>query len=454
MNGKKIVVDSGKEKMPKWFPFAWSTRGVSLSLNIILVGYLTYYCTDMLGMSAIAIGTLLVASKLIDGFTDLAVGFIVEKTHSRLGKGRPYELFIVLTWIFTILLFTVPNLGVKAQYFYIFIMYMLVNSISITFLNGAETVYLVNSVNDGQDRIKVISISGSIVMIVAIVVNIILPQVISGIGSTRQGWTTIMICFGIPLIFIGLLRFFLCPELKDEEKAHKSEKQNLSIKEMFRLLIQNKYNWILMGIILCVNLINNMSLVTTYYFKYLIGNIGLASIPAMSSILTPFVILLFPALSKKAGTTKVLRGGILISVAGIVIRIAGGINMVTIVIGTALFTIGLMPITMLNQSYTIDAIDYGEWKNGKRIEGPLCSMASLSQKVGTALASGITGLVMGSAHYDGTATVQSGMALSAIAGLYNLCPLILLVITILLAFLWNLDSLMPQIRQDLATKNN
>lgn len=440
------------KKMPKWFPFAWSTRGISLSINIILVGYLTFYCTDMLGLGAASIGTLLLASKLVDGFTDLFAGFIVEKTHTKLGKGRPYELFIILTWIFTILMFTVPNVGTAAQYVYIFILYLLVNAISITFLNAAETVYLVNAVEDGQDRIKVISLTGSLIMICAIAINIVLPQIVNTIGAAKSGWTKIMLMFGIPLMLIGILRFLLCPEVQDTENESTDAKNSLSIKEMLGLMVRNKYNWILMGIIICVNLINNMSIVTTYYFKYIMGDISLASLPAMSSIATPFLILLFPKLSRKLGTTKVLRAGVIISIVGVGMRFLGNTNMITIVAGTALFTIGLMPITMMVQTYLIDTFDYGEWKNGKRIEGPLCSMTSFAQKVGTALASGITGIVMSGAGYNGTAAAQSSGALSAIVNLYNLCPLILLVITIVLTFCWNLDSLMPQIRKDLAER--
>ena len=55
------------------------------------------------------VGSLLLASKIIDAFTDLGFGYILDKTHTRWGKARPYEVFVVLMWAFTILMFNVPR---------------------------------------------------------------------------------------------------------------------------------------------------------------------------------------------------------------------------------------------------------------------------------------------------------------------------------------------------------
>lgn len=54
-----------------WYGFAWSSRGISAVINVVLIMQLTYFCTDMLGMSPAVIGTFLLAWKVIDAFTDL-----------------------------------------------------------------------------------------------------------------------------------------------------------------------------------------------------------------------------------------------------------------------------------------------------------------------------------------------------------------------------------------------
>ena len=105
-----------RQHMPFWFSLAWSSRGVANAINVILVGYVTFYCTDLLGLNALVVGGMLVASKIIDAFTDLGIGYIIDRTHTKWGKARPYEFFIVLEWLFTILLFTVPNDMKEGEY--------------------------------------------------------------------------------------------------------------------------------------------------------------------------------------------------------------------------------------------------------------------------------------------------------------------------------------------------
>lgn len=447
-----------KKRVPIGKQLAWTSRAISLSLNVVLMGYLTFYCTDMLGMPALGVGTLLLVSKLFDGFTDLIVGFIIEKTHTKLGKARPYELFILGLWLFTVLLFNVPqSMSLTGKYVYIFIMFLLANSICYTFVSGNEAVYLVRAFPNHDDQIQLLSVNGSIVMLIAIIFNIFFPQVVKA-ATTPGSWTRIALVMGIPLTILGLFRFIFVPEVvtdKEEASEGRSEagkKDSLSLGGMLKLVVRNKYSWLLVGMVIITNFISNMSAVTTYYFKYIVGDIGLQSLPAMANILTPFIILLFPVLSKKFGTTGVLRGGLVMSIIGLLIRAIGQTNVVTLVIGSALFTIGSMPITMMIAAYTAETMDYGEWKNGTRIEGPLNSIIAFSQKVGPALASGITGLIMGAAGYDGLAAEQSAAANTAIVTLYNWVPIALLVVAIILAMMWKLGSIMPTIQKELAER--
>ena len=87
--------------------FAWKSRDVSLSaINAIILGYMTLFRTDYLGMNAAVVGTLMMVSKVFDGISDLFIGFIIDNTHTRFGKARPYEFAIIAEWICTVLLFS------------------------------------------------------------------------------------------------------------------------------------------------------------------------------------------------------------------------------------------------------------------------------------------------------------------------------------------------------------
>ncbi len=454
---EKSVPFGAREKMPFWYSLAWSSRGISLAVNTMMLAYLTYYCTDMLGLNAIAVGTMLVISKVIDALTDISAGYIVEKTHSRFGKGRPYELFIILTWIFTVMLFSVPELGTTGKYIYVFIMYVLVNAICVTMLGAVDSVYMARAFTTDNNRMKAMSVNGSVVMIFAIVFNILFPQLLDALGGTKGGWTKMMLLIGVPLTFIGILRFLLVKEIVIDEAVADVEgktaaKQDVSLGKMFKLLIQNKYFFIVIGLMFLSSIAKNLNTATTYYFKYIMGDVGMMSIVGMTGVATPFILIFFPALSRKFGTTILLRGSAILGIIGILIRTVGGTNIATLFTGSLLFEVGLMPLTLMINAYLIDCMDYGEWKTGVRIEGPIASINNFAGKFGSAVASGFVGLVMGLAGYDGSLAVQSQSASNAIIGIYNFFPLALFVLLTILSFVYNMGKIRPQMKADLEAK--
>lgn len=444
------------EVLPGYLKWAWTSRGVSLAVNVLLIMQLTYFCTDMLGLAPTLVGGLLLASKLFDGFTDLMVGFIIDKTNTKFGKARPYEVCIVLVWLFTILLYSTPQMGVVGTSAYIFVLYTLVNSICATFLNGGDAVYLARSVRSEKNRVSLMAFNGSFVMLFSIVIGIAMPQLIAGLGTTRAGWTVIACSIGIPMGLIGMLRYFFVKEVAAppvEKNAAVSNSHNIPLKKGLSCVFQNKYIWILAGITFMTQLASNIgSSVNTYYFKYIVGDIGLGSLIGMTSLVTPFVIALFPLISRKIGTVKIMRIGAIIGVFGYVIRILGGTNIITLMLGTLLCSISILPVTMMISIYLIDCMDYGEWKTGVRVEGMLSSVNAFLSKLGSGIASGLVGIIMGMAGYSGVATVQSDLANSSIIALFNYVPLLLTIALLILAMSFNLDKLLPQVKKDLAAK--
>ena len=79
--------------------FAWQSRAVSSACCVVILGYLRIYCTDQLALSGTVIGIILLLSNVVDAVTDLTAGYLVDRTKSRLGKGRPYELCILGVWL-------------------------------------------------------------------------------------------------------------------------------------------------------------------------------------------------------------------------------------------------------------------------------------------------------------------------------------------------------------------
>ena len=120
---------------------AWSERigygtgGFAFNMiNGIIGSFLTIYFTSTVGLNAGIIATIFAISKVFDGISDVIVGRMVDRTKSKLGKGRSWLLRMCIPFgITTMLLFFVPqNFPEMAQYVYIFLMYNIVNAVCLT----------------------------------------------------------------------------------------------------------------------------------------------------------------------------------------------------------------------------------------------------------------------------------------------------------------------------------
>ena len=446
-----------REKMPLWFSLAWSTRGVSAALNVILVAYVSFYASDVLGLNVGIVGTMLLLSKVIDAFTDLGIGFIIDKTHTRWGKARPYEIFIILEWIFTYMLFTTPDIGTTGQYIWIFLMYVIINAICATALGGADAVYMARTFSTETNRIKAMSVNGVVVMLCSIIFNIVAPQFINNAGTSKAAWSQLALYMAVPLALIGILRFVFCKEIETEKTEEDGKTADntgkVSFKQTIGALTKNKFLFLLVGMMFITNIINNLGPAATYYFKYMVGDVGALSIANLTALITPVMLIIFPMLSRKLGTTKILQYAMVFGIVGMIIRTVGGTNMATILIGGGISSIAVLPISMMINTYLIDCMDYGEWKTGVRVEGMVASVTNFAGKVGAGAASGLLGLVMGLAGYDGSLAAQSSTANMAIIGMYNIFPLIMYVIMLVLALMYNMDKFRPQMKKDLAKKH-
>ena len=99
--------------------------------------FLLVYYTNVVGVSAGAAASIIAISKIFDGISDLAMGYIIDHTHSKWGKARPWiaRLCIPLA-VCTVLMFSVPSSFVgTVQLVYIFLTYNLVSTIFYTGIN-------------------------------------------------------------------------------------------------------------------------------------------------------------------------------------------------------------------------------------------------------------------------------------------------------------------------------
>lgn len=441
----------------------WSAKGIGTNVpNTLIVTYLSFYATDVLGMKAALVATILLLTKLFDGVTDLISGFIVDNTHTKWGKGRPYDICIAFIGLFTVLLFSAPKTGTVVQVIWLTVMYILLQAVFVTLLNTADSVYLLRAFPEERERNNTYSISTIFGQVISITIGVILPVMIASAGTDHAEWTKVVLIVTVPCTIIGMLRFFFIKEVhvdapvpKTEKKEKKKNSEHVGLKDGAKAIAQNKYILILaLGIFIIVISSGLLNSSTAYYFQYIVGDMNKMAVASMGTYASLLMLVIFVPLANKFGKSNILKFGMIVAVIGNLIRWFGGTNIITITIGMAMLMFGVMPLTLYFPLYLFDIMDYGEWKTGKRVEGLYAAFPTFANKVAGGLSVSLGMFILGAAGYDGKAAAQTGSALTAIEFCYNALPTILLVImTLLLIFFYNIDKQMPTVKAELADKH-
>ncbi|MBR3403944.1 MAG: MFS transporter [Firmicutes bacterium] len=425
------------ERLPRWLKWVWSGRGIAFSLNFLLMAQVTYYCTDMLGMPAAVVGTLLLVSKVFDAFTDVMAGYIIDRTKTKWGKARPYDIFMPLTWLCTVLLFSTPNFGMVGKCIYVFLLYTITNSVCCTFASCGDGIYLKRAIRSENNKVSVTSFQGALLMLFSIAVGIIMPQLISTVGATKSGWTIIALVYAVPMAIIGSLRMLTVKEVLGDEVDAATETKKVAFKDAVRALSKNKLIFLLMILVVVYQMISTANGLT-YYFKWIFGDIGLASMLGLASLVIPLVLIFIPALTRKIGTSKLMVVGMIVNLVGCVLRMIFPYNIGMLMLAQALTLIGVLPLSSLLSIYTLECMDYGQKVSGVNIDGVTGALSGFAMKVGSAVGSAIMGFMMGASGYisDPAATAQPESAIGMIRFMFATMPVIFAVVTLVVGYLY------------------
>ncbi len=427
--------------------FAWQSRAVSSACCVVILGYLRIYCTDQLALSGTVIGIILLLSNVVDAVTDLTAGYLVDRTKSRLGKGRPYELCILGVWLCTWLLYSCPpafNTTIKIVW--VFVLYIFVNSVFNTLLNSAATPYMVRAFKKGQ-LVRLASFGGLITMVGSMVVSISFPILMARLAVSAKGWSTLIAIYAVPLAVIGIMRFFF---VKEEIVIEEDAVEKVSIKSIFTVLKKNPYIWMVALCQMLEGTVTSMG-VGTYFYTYVVGNVEIMGMMMAISIFVIPLMFIVPALLKKMTKSRLILIGTALQVAGAVGLFLAGASIPVLVVASLIGGIGVLPITFLVDLQILDCCNYNEWKKLPRLEGSFASFRNFITKCGNGIGGLVLGVMLDLSGYVGGAQVQTDSAIMTIRLAMGIVPaLMYAVVGILTWFYGRLDNQLPQIESDLA----
>lgn len=407
-----------------------SSDVTAAGVSAIVLSYLTLYCTDTLGINPTLLGSLLMISKIFDAFTDILGGWLVDNTHTKLGKGRPYELCIIGVTLCTLGLFSAsPEWSEVMKCAWIFFMYTLVFSVFTTLRSAANIPYTIRAFSNNQNVIaKVASYGGIITMTASIGISVAFPILMTKLATSAAGWTKTVAIFVIPLTIIGVMRFIF---LKEDPAVDAGEQHNkISIKEVIEMLKINKYIWLYACIMLCYNVTTSLGM-ATYYFKWIIGNTSLISVTSIFSIVLLPLMFSFPAIMRKIGTMgDMIATFCVIGIIGYVIVFFSGANLLGVLIGGAIGAFATLPLAYYGVLFTMKCCTYNEMNGMPRMDGSTGILSNFATKFGSAVGSALTGILLGFAGYvaGDNISVQPDSAIVMIRVLYSLLPAVFLLI--------------------------
>ena len=399
----------------------------ALLLNATLNIYLNQYYVDVLGLGAL-FGGLFIAlfpifSKIIDGVVDILYGYLIDRTKSKQGKGRPWILLCApLLAITGILLFTVPQADPGIQAIYVVITYNLFYSFAYSIYNMAYNLMVPLSTRNTQQR-NLLSVftQVSTIMISGILVALIFPMVVLPfIGVDKTMWIIVMSIVSTIALPLTLIQYYFTKERITEEKRDQQEKK-IPFKAQLKAAFSDKYIYLLMLYFMVYTLgtqFKNLGLV--YFSNYVLGTYSDGITQTMISVIggVPMGIGIFAVwpLVKRFGKKNVTFAGFLIYALGSAICCIAPSNMVIVLIGQFIKNIGGLPCSYVFMALMADCLDNLEWKTGFRSDGVVTATYNIVSTtvtgVGTGLfnfglsANGYVAPITGEVSSDITNTVQ------------------------------------------------
>ncbi|MFJ7724612.1 MFS transporter [Neobacillus sp. NPDC097160] len=378
--------------------------------------YLLFFYTNVYGISAAAVGTLFLVTRILDAISNPVMGVIVDRTKSKHGKARPYLLYLSIPLgVLSVLTFITPDLSsYSGKLIYAYVTYFLLG-ICYTAVNlpyGSMLTMMTRDTNEkqklGSYRTMGMGLGATIVAFCT------LPLVdLLGNGNQRLGFPLVMAVYSILGTFMFFLVFKNCKERYTEYKKvgekHETGKQ---VMNMFK----NK-PWVLLAFSCLMQYlgIGAVSSIVIYYAQYVL------QVPAMATVLLVVVNggnflggLIASPILKRFGN----RNGNLLTLGG---ALSSFILLVFFGKQVILFTI-LMLITYILMGVSFaaiyamlgDTVDYQEWKFGKKSESLLYSSYSFASLFGIALGSALVGYALGWGGYDPNAITDGARSMISI----------------------------------------
>lgn len=361
--------------------------GGDVACNVVygmIATLLTLFYTDYAGVSVATVGLVMLISRFFDGGSDVVMGFIVDRTHSKWGQSRPWILWMSLPYALSaILLFSVPHTNATIQFLYIFVTYNFCTTVCYTAINLPYGSLSAMMTRDSKER-DLLSVfrMGLSPMGRIIAVTCTMP-LIKLFGDNQAAWVKVMSIWAA-IAFLLLITCFI----KCEETVHiaaRSE-EKIPVGRSLKALVTNQYFWAVL--LLWMFQSTNQAVVGTilpYYCKYVFHNDSwmYSTLYLSETIVLIVFTFLCPLLRDTLGKRNMIVAG------AVLVLISQGLFFLnTTSFSWCLFTtmlrgVGEAPLCAFVFGMIGDVVEFGQWKHHIRQESFIFAGGSVGTKLGT-----------------------------------------------------------------------
>jgi len=413
--------------------------------------YLMVFYTKVLGLPGAAIGILFLAARVVDAFTDVSMGRIVDRMkRQRDGRFRPWIRWIcvpVAVASTLMYLYFIKDWSFGWKMTYVVVTYLLWGSFCYTAINIPYGSMASAITSNPVERASLSTYRSVGASLAELVIGVLVPLVVyqtDELGNqvvNPVNFTLTAVVFGILSIVCYLLCYFLCVE---RVQFYKKEGKAESITSILGGLAQNRplLSLVFAALVLLLASLLSQSMNNYLFLDYFRNakSVVIVNLISVGGVLlvAPFVTKVAAKFGKKeAGALGMLVSGVLYLV--LFFARVKSISVFLILLFVATLGIGLF--NMVIWAFITDIIDYQEVKTGKREDGTVYAVYSFARKLGQALAGGIGGFVLTAIGYVSDATVQVQEVSERIYTVSTLVPgICYLIVSVIMQFWYPLSK--------------
>lgn len=453
LNGYNKLIK--KDRVSGFEKFAYGCGEISTNIVFtIATSLLVMFYTDVIYVSAATIGIIIAISQVFNGVSDIAAGFIIDRTRSKYGRARAWLLWMSVPYgIAAVLLMTVPQVGAMAQAIYIFITYNLMLTVVYTLFQLPFATTMTYMTREQNERAKINIIRMAMSPVGNILVTLLFTRILSampggGIDSQRN-WVMLT---SIYAVFAALMMLFCFAVVRERvEVKDEADGEKVPLSQSIRALAKNKYFILLFLFFVSFAMYQTFAgTMATYYCKWIVGDTRImGNVNTACFGITIIATLLLGKVMHLMTKRNWCIIGALFIMAGSLILLLSPTSIALVTFGGLLRGIGMTPILGMIFTMIADAIEYGQWKTGIRTAAAIQSATTSGQKFGQGIGSAMIGFIMSANGYVGSLEVQSAHTLNVISNLFIYGVAFLSVVMIGILMFYRLDKEYPAIIKEL-----